>query len=102
MQHIEENIGKVDYICVSSHEVVREALQEKGINYTLVYPEISLKDEYLQRYRNRGSANSFVEFISSKWGNFIHDIERETFPKLIKLEGGQFISDVLEVIKHDM
>ncbi|GFN32431.1 hypothetical protein [Paenibacillus xylaniclasticus] len=102
MQHIEENIGNVDYICVSSHDVVREALEEQGINYTLVYPDRSLKDEYMQRYRNRGSADSFVEFIASKWDDFIDGIEQETFPRLISLQRGQFLSDVLEVINHDM
>lgn len=98
MQHIKENIGKVDYILVSSHDVVREALKDNEINYTLVYPSIELKDEYIERYKNRGNNEGFINFISNSWDNFITDIEKETFPTKIKLSECQYLSDVLDVI----
>ena len=37
IQHIKENIGKADYIFVSSHKEVRDALIQNGIYFTLVY-----------------------------------------------------------------
>jgi hypothetical protein len=98
MQHIKENIGKVDYILVSSHDIVRKALKENSIEYSLVYPSIELKDEYLERYKNRGNDEKFVSFINSKWDEFINDIETETFPSLIKLNHGQFLSDIFSII----
>lgn len=97
MQHIKENIGKAHYILVSSHDVVRKALEDNGIEYTLVYPSVELKEGYLQRYRKRGNDETFIKFIGNSWKNFISDIEQETFPKLVKLENGQFLSDVLEI-----
>ena len=33
IKHIQENIGKVDFIFVSSHLAVRKALEEAGIRY---------------------------------------------------------------------
>ena len=33
---------------VSSHKEVREALVENGIFFTLVYPEPSIKEEYIR------------------------------------------------------
>jgi hypothetical protein len=96
MEHIKSNIGKVDNIFVSSHEVVRRALEENGIKYLLVYPSVSLKDEYIQRYRGRGSSEGFIDFINSNWEKFIRDIEKETFPELIKLYSGEYLIDVLE------
>lgn len=45
IKHIKENIGKVDYIFVSSHKEVRDALIENGIYFTLVYPDRSMKAE---------------------------------------------------------
>ena len=41
IEHIKENIGKVDYIFVSTHEEVRKALNESDIEFTIVCPERS-------------------------------------------------------------
>lgn len=95
MQHIKENIGKADYILVSSHDIVRKALRENKINYVLVYPSKDLKKEYLERYQNRGNNDSFISFIDSNWDKFIDDIENETFPELLKLKSGEHLKDVL-------
>ena len=64
INHIKNFIGKVDYILISSHDVVRRALEEHNIEYVLVYPSIELKEEYLERYKNRGNEDSFIAFIS--------------------------------------
>ena len=56
-------MGKVDIIFVSSHDVVRQALKDNNMFYYLVYPCRCIKDEYLQRYKDRGNNNSFIEFI---------------------------------------
>lgn len=95
IQHIKENIGKADYILVSSHDIVRKALKENNIGYILVYPSKDLKVEYLERYQNRGNDEKFINFINSNWDKFIDDIESETFPRLLKLESGEFLEDVL-------
>lgn len=95
MQHILDNLGKADYILVSSHDVVRQALKEHKIEYTLVYPSGEFKEEYISRYKGRGNDEGFINFIGSKWNEFIEDIEKETFPKLVKLEKDQYLADVL-------
>lgn len=95
IQHIQDHVGKVDLLFVSSHEVVRKALEENNIPYTLVYPAIELKSEYLNRYKARGSSLSFINFIDANWERFITDIEQETFPQLIQLNKGEFLADVL-------
>lgn len=94
MNHIKENIGKVDYIFVSSHDIVRDALKENNIEYILVYPSIDLKDEYIKRYTDRGNNEGFINFIGANWDKFITDIEKETFPKLIELGSHEYLSDV--------
>lgn len=102
MEHIKNNLGKVEFILVSSHDTVRNALREHAIHYTLVYPSIELKDEYVQRYRNRENPEPFITFISSNWENFIHTLQNEIFPRKIKLKSHQFLSDVLEEIRYGM
>lgn len=95
MRHIKNNIGFVDNILISSHDVVRKALEENNINI-LVYPSIELKNEYIERYKSRGSSKDFIEHINNNWNKYILEIEKETFPKLIRLEAGQYLRDGLE------
>lgn len=96
--HIKENIGKLDFILVSSHDVVREALNEEGIPYTIVYPSTDIKDEYIQRYIDRGNNDGFVKLLQANFESFIEGIEKETGPKLVPLNAGQYLSDVLDQI----
>ena len=49
IKHIKENIGKYDYIFVSSHRSVREALDCEGIDYTIVYPSYECMAEWVGR-----------------------------------------------------
>lgn len=98
IRHIKRNLGVVDVIFVSSHKVVREALEDNGIDYTIVYPNISLKGEYISRYINRGNDDSFIEFLNNNWEEFIKDIENERFPVKVELQEGQYMKDVLEHI----
>ena len=95
IKHIKENIGKVDIIFVSSHDVVRNALRENNIKYILVYPCISYKEEYIHRYTERGNDEKFIKFINENFENFIEDIEKETFPYKIALVGKETINDIL-------
>lgn len=96
MEHIKSNIGKVPYIFVSSHDVVRAALPNHEIPYTLVYPDRSLKEEYLGRYQERGSDENFLMLMNAKWDDFIDSVERETVPRKIVLQSGQYLVDVLD------
>jgi len=95
IQHIKENIGKVDIIMVSSHKEVREALVDNGIQFTLVYPDISIKDEYIQRYIDRNSPESFINLLTKNWELWIEELENQTNCHRIKLKENQYISDVL-------
>jgi hypothetical protein len=95
IQHIEYNIGKCDIILVSSHLDVRKALSESLINYTLIYPEIELKKEYIDRYIKRGSPQSFIDLLNNNWENWINEMDNQIGCEKIKLKKGEFLSDVL-------
>lgn len=77
INHIKENIGKVDIIFVSSHDVVRKALHENNIRVVIVYPNKDMKNDFIDRYKQRGNNESFIKFIYDNWDNFIEDIENE-------------------------
>ncbi|WP_214771454.1 hypothetical protein [Exiguobacterium sp. s133] len=98
INHIKSLIGKLDFVFVSSHDVVREALNREGLDYTIVYPSKKIKEEYIQRYIDRGNNEEFVKLLESNYESFINEIEREIKPKLISLKKGQYLSDVLDKV----
>ena len=75
--HIKENIGKVDVIFVSSHKDVRKALRDNGIKYFIVHPSLEMKDEMLNRMKERGSSDSFIQFQNKHFEEFVTEIIEE-------------------------
>lgn len=96
IEHVKDNIGQAHIILVSSHKVVRDALRENGIEYVLVYPDKSLKDEYVRRYIDRGSDDAFVKMIENNWTTFIEEIESEVFPTKRTLKSGEYLTNVVK------
>lgn len=74
IEHIKENIGKVDIIFVSSHLQVREALEEAGIRYCTVYPQETMLNEWVGRMYRRGNDKDFIQFQINHWDEFMHNI----------------------------
>ncbi len=97
IEHIKSNIGDVDMIMVSSHKEVRDALVDNGIDFTLVYPNKDIKDEYIQRYIDRGNEEKFVDLLKKNWENWILELEQQQGCKKIELNGGQYLSDVVNL-----
>ena len=73
INHIKENIGKYKYIFVSSHKEVRDALLDNCIFFYLVYPDDNRKDEFIQRYRDRGNDENFIKLVDSKWDEWMRE-----------------------------
>jgi hypothetical protein len=97
IEHIKSNIGEVDIILVSSHKEVRDALVNESINFTLVYPRKDIKDEYIQRYIDRGNDGKFVELLKQNWDNWTDELENQEGCEKIELESGQYLSNVIEL-----
>lgn len=88
--------GVKDYILVSSHFEVRDELEERGFPFFLVYPERGLKEEYLQRYRDRKSPQAFVDMMDANWDKFITGCEDQEGCEHIVLKSGQYLADVFK------
>lgn len=74
-----EHIRKLDeipfnIILVSSHDVVRDALAAAELPFFVAFPDIKKKDEYLERYRERGSDDAFVKLLDENWDKWIGDL----------------------------
>jgi len=102
INHIKERIGKEDVIFISSHKVVRDALRENGIKYSIFYPDKSLKEEWMRRYKERGNDENFIKFQEEHWEEFIEDIHNEIFPRKYKItdpNGGINIITFANILK---
>lgn len=86
-------------IMVSSHDNVREALRNEGIDYILVYPQRELKGDYLERYEQRGSPEAFIKLMDDKWNDFIDSCESDPSTSKRVLSEGEYLVDKIEELK---
>lgn len=70
IKHIKGNIGKVDIIFVSSHDVVVNALESNEINWVKIVPDSNCLDEWIGRFWLRGNDDKFICFIRDNWEEF--------------------------------
>lgn len=96
----------VDILCISSHKSVREELESQRIPYTLVYPYTESKDEYLGRYKKRGSSDTFISLLNDNWRAWIKDCCSQKRCAHYRLLPQQYLSDavglsVLDIGKLD-
>lgn len=102
IKHIKSCIQEgYDLILVSSHKIVRDAMLEEGIDFNLVYPSKDQKDEYIKRFIERGSPESFVKLVGDNWNSWIDEIENDDRleGKRVKLsgeDGNRYLSDILK------
>lgn len=78
MDHIKDNIGKVDFILVSTHKEVRDALKLNCLFFYLVHPTHDLKEAYNQRYVDRGSPQAFIDLLDTQWDEWLNELYMET------------------------
>jgi hypothetical protein len=97
IDHIKSHIGKVKVIFVSSHKEVRDALVKNDIKFILAYPNINLKDEYIERYKARGSDEGFINFISDNWESFIKDLRYQRGCNHLVLNKNEFLYNSLKL-----
>lgn len=97
IEHIKEVEKENDIVMVSSHKEVRDALLKNNIKFVLVYPHISLKNEYIKRYTNRGNKEGFIYLLENNWEKWISEIEKEKgYKKIVLTEPTDYLYDVIK------
>ena len=96
IEHIKSNIGKYEYIFVSSHKEVREALVDNCLLFYLVYPDFDDIDIYIERYKQRGSPERFIDLVRNNWEEWIYELEGQEDCINIQLPPILTISDLLK------
>jgi hypothetical protein len=105
IQHIAHfrYIKYYDVIFVSSHVEIRKALKRAGLRYLLVYPENGCKNEYLQRYRDRGSPVDFVKRLETNWEDWLQSCWDDDVTNKLLLGPGSFLTEesLISAIRPD-
>ena len=83
-------------IVIPTVDAVMDLLKADGISCTIVYPDMSLREEYRKRYEERGDSEEFIEIFAGEesWTERITRLTGRQEKKMI-LQRGQFLSDVL-------
>lgn len=83
-------------IVIPSEMSVLKRLQLNQIPYTLVYPERGLKEEYRQRFLNRGNTENFIAVFYDLWDHWMDSLREDTYGRHVVLKANQYLSDVLQ------
>lgn len=105
IKHIKEQMksGKYDFIFVSSHQSVREALRNENIEYTIVCPNINMKEEWLGRcyFRKLEGKQLFpIQVLIDNWDTWIKQLidEIDHYKNGIFLYHNEHLSDIIMIL----
>lgn len=95
-QALIDSIGKYEYILVSTHPETRIILNELNAPYFIIFPDKSLKKEYIQRYKQRENNNSFIKLMEEHFEDFVDSIEDSEIEGIkVKLDKpNMFLKDI--------
>jgi hypothetical protein len=98
---VKQSIAPNTIILLSTHEEIRSALVEEGLNFALVYPPEDLKEEWMGRLHARSSPQSLVDIVHRNWSSMLGECADQGGCTQFVLQRGQYLSDIMDdVIKN--
>lgn len=92
-EHLESlDESGVVLVFISTHEAVLKELQERNYKFTVIVPKQELKEEYLERYKKRGSPQALIDIIDKNWHAWLEDIKSK-YKNVYELSSGEYIAD---------
>jgi hypothetical protein len=101
MEHIKSKLNTVNVIFVSTHIAVPEALIANDIKFHLVYPDKSLQEEYIARYKYRDTGRCdpiFLKLLETMWDQWMAEMEAQQGCEKYILQSKEYLSDIIEPI----
>jgi hypothetical protein len=90
-----DKVGKFKYLLLSTNPVILKELYKKVSQITLVYPENSLKEEYMKRFCERNSPYDFIGVMYKHWDDWLNELKDQTYCRQIALKSGQYLSCII-------
>lgn len=92
-----DRLNYYEYILVSTHEQVREAMTANNISYLSIFPSIELKELYLEQYKLRGDSPEFIDFMDKNFETFIEQLVSDDAPIVeLDLYGDEYLEEAIE------
>lgn len=98
IRKILEELPNYKYIIVPHIDSVLAELNMWGVPFVSVYPNISLKDEYRERYIGRGNRSEFMQVFIDEWDERIEYIRDFEKGGKIELKAGEYLTDAIDRI----
>lgn len=95
---VKESIAPDTIILLSTHEEIRSALVEEGLEYSLVYPQDDLKQEWIDRLHSRQSPDSLISIVRRSWSSMLDECGNQGGCARFVLKEGQYLSDIIDDI----
>ena len=84
---------RYQYVIIPTIKPVLDELQRFRIPYMLFYPDRTLREEYSNRYRNRGNTEAFERIFIDGWDHFLGSLEADSYGIHYAMKTGEYLSD---------
>lgn len=82
-----------DAILVSTHEEIRKELEKQKIKYVTIFPNKVNKEEWINRFIERGDNDVFINYLRNNWDKMIKSLEEDKNSEANDMLGsGEYIS----------
>lgn len=95
IEHIKDAITKHEYVFVSSHQEVRDALNNENIPFTLVYPHRNCLSEWIKRYNEREYNGFPLQVLVNNWEKWHDELDAQECENKIILNNNDFLINIL-------
>ena len=88
---------KYEYVFVALCGIIE--CSKNGVDYWMLFPDYDCKDEYIERYKERGNGKGFVRKFEENFDNYVkmcYENKRPLCSRKIVLHKGEFLEDVLK------
>lgn len=92
---------KFDYIFIAQFPELLNELLKQNIDFIIVCPNKSLKNEYKKRFEQRGNQKIWIDKMLKNWDVFISgnkNFAEQNNIKYIELKENQYIKDAVKII----
>ena len=98
IRKILKELPNYKYIIIPHIDGVLTELNMCGVPFVSVYPNISLKEEYRERYISRGNRPEFMQVFVDEWDERIEYIRDFEKGGKVELKAGEYLTDAIDRI----
>jgi hypothetical protein len=81
------------------NEAILETLKNCNISYFRVVPDVSCKEEYIERMKLRGNNEQFIQKMAEHFEEYVNNNAQDEYAENVyTLQQGQYLLDLLKTL----